>query len=141
MQYHPCCKMAYAETGFNFMGDLETRKTVPYITVFLKDTATGWTAGGENEYSLVRDSGLKLMSFWDFKDNASTTGQQCFRRKRRITVDTGDLSNYDYDRDVIITRLKIRGRGRVVNLKWESETGKDFHLLGWNAIGATTGKF
>ena len=132
---------SYAETGFNFMGDLETRKTVPYITVFLKDTATGWTAGGENEYNLVRDSGLKLMSFWDFKDNASTTGQQCFRRKRRITVDTGDLSNYDYDRDVIITRLKIRGRGRVVNLKWESETGKDFHLLGWNAIGATTGKF
>lgn len=132
---------SYAETGFNFMGDLETRKTVPYITVFMKDTATGWSADGGDSYSIIRDSGLTVKSYWDFRDTPSTIGQKCFRRKRSTNVDTGDLSTFDYEKDVIITRLKIRGRGRVVNLKWESETGKDFHLLGWNAIGKTTGKF
>jgi len=37
-----------------------------------------------------------------------------------------------YPFEVIDTRLRIRGTGRVLSLRYESEEGKDFNLLGFS---------
>jgi len=36
-------------------------------------------------------------------------------------------------KEVVVSRLRIRGKGRVLNLKYRNEPGKGFHLLGWAA--------
>ena len=35
-----------------------------------------------------------------------------------------------YPFKIVDTRLKVRGSGRVMSLRYESETGKDFELTG-----------
>jgi len=55
--------------------------------------------------------------------------------------DESDLGTFNYPEDVVTTRLKLRGRGRSVRLKFESTTGKDFTLLGYSLIGGTNGRF
>ena len=39
---------------------------------------------------------------------------------------------FDYGHYVITTKSKIRGTGRAVRLRFESEPGKDMHILGWS---------
>ena len=41
----------------------------------------------------------------------------------------------------IITKNKIRGRGRVLKLRFESEQGKDFQLYGYEVINAANSGF
>jgi hypothetical protein len=77
-----------------------------------------------------------VSGFVDFKSTASSAAQQAYRYKFPLVVDPADLDTFDYPHSVISTRLKIRGRGRNYNIKFESEAGKDFHLLGWEVIGA-----
>lgn len=132
---------SYAEAAYNFLGDLETRKTVPYVTSYLKTTETGWEEDGSGGYTPVRDSSCLLKAYWSFRKEPITRPQQTYLRKYPIAADPLDLSTFEYPTTVIISRLKIRGRGRVVRLRWESEEGKDFHLLGWNMLAAGVGRF
>jgi hypothetical protein len=32
---------------------------------------------------------------------------------------------------VVVTKNKVRGRGRALQLKFTAEAGKDAHILGW----------
>lgn len=130
----------YADAAYNFMGDLETRKSSPYITTFCKRTETGWEETGSG-YELVRTSSLKVSVYWDFKNIPASAAQEVYRLKYPLVVDPGDLSNVDYPQDTIITRIKPRGRGRVMRVRFEAQEGKDFHLLGWNVIGYKAGRF
>ncbi len=132
---------SYAEAAYSFMGDLETRKTSPYLTTFMKDTATGFNDDGGGVYSVLRDSSILVSAYYDFNRNPTTISQQGFRRKSVPAVDTSDLSNWTYPRTVIPTRLKLRGRGRSMRLRFESEAGKDFHLLGYNVVISRPGRF
>ena len=50
-------------------------------------------------------------------------------------VDSTNLLNFDYPESVITTRMKLRGRGRSMRIKFESEQGKDFILLGYSVLG------
>lgn len=127
---------SFATAGFNFQGDMTTFKTTPYVTVYSKRTEEGWSGNAVDGYQPVRPSSLLVSGFVDFKSTASSAAQQAYRYKFPLVVDPADLDTFDYPHSVISTRLKIRGRGRNYNIKFESEAGKDFHLLGWEVIGA-----
>ena len=133
---------SYAETAHSFLGDLEMRKSVPYITTFLKTTETGWMLNDAGDgYDPIRDSGCLIKAYWNFNTEPVARSQQLYRRKHVPVVDTGDLATFDYPTTVIVSRVKIRGRGRNMRLRFESEAGKDFHLLGYNIIAASNGRF
>lgn len=132
---------SYAEAGYNFMGDLETRKNAPFVTVFLKDTAEGFSDEGSSVYEVIRDSSCLVSAYYDFGTVPTTALQEAFRRPYTVSVDTSDLTAFNYPETVISTRLKMRGRGRSMRLRFESSTGKDFHLLGYNVIIARSGRF
>lgn len=128
---------SYAETAYNFLGAGMTKKNVPYILTFMKTTETGWEANQAGDgYDPLRPSSLFLKSKWDFRETPNTGRQQCYRLKYPVSVDTSELGTWAYPEEVVTSRLKIRGRGRVVVLRWESESGYDFHLLGWSMLGA-----
>lgn len=129
---------SYAEAGYDFMGDLVLKKTAPYITVYCRSTEEGYSGDINTGYNAINPSSLIMKAYWDFKENPSSS-QQAYRIKPFNTVNPLDLGNNQQDRSVVTTRLKVRGKGRSMRLRFESETGKNFVLLGYGVIaGANT---
>lgn len=131
---------SYAEAAYQFMGDMTTFKNAPYITTYMKTTETGWKASG-NGYVPIRESSCFISTYWDFKKTASSSTQQVYRLKPMPIVNESALTSFDYPKTVVVSRLKTRGRGRSMRIRYESEEGKDFHLLGYEVIGARNSRF
>ena len=126
---------SFAEAGYDFMGDLLLKKTAPYITTYMRLTETAWEGNEIDGYQPDKPSSMLVSAFWDFKNNSSSTAQQAYRFKSMPVVDANNLLNFDYPETVITTRMKVRGRGRSMRIKFESEQGKDFVLLGYSILG------
>lgn len=132
--------VSFAETGYDFVGDAILKKNAPYIITYCRMTETGFTGNEVDGYEAVRPSSLSVASAWDFNENF-TTAQQVYRKKYPVVVDPNNLNVYDYPEDIITSRIKIRGRGRSMRLRYESEQGKDFILVGWGLIQARNPRF
>jgi hypothetical protein len=130
---------SFAEAGYDFMGDLVTKKNAPYLAVYTRLTEEGFELTG-GSYTSIRPSSLLVSTAWDFK-NFFAAPQQAYRLKYPVIVNVNDLSEFPYPEDVIVTKLKIRGHGRSVRLRYESEVGKDFILLGWGMVQAGNKRF
>ncbi len=131
---------SYAVAGHEFFGDLMLDKTSPYIEVYMRSTETGWTGTELTGYSLVRPSGILVSPYWDFAKAPSTAPQQGYRLSIMPVVNPSDLTQTNIPETVVHTRLKLRGKGKSVRLKFESEAGKDFVLLGWGFLGGRNGR-
>lgn len=126
---------AYAEAAYNFIGDLGRRKNSPYITAYMRQTETGFELSGST-YNPLRESSLKVSAYWDFKKTPSSSPQELYRHKQPLVVNTSDLTDVISPTTVLSTRLKLRGRGKVMRLRFEGVEGKDFNLLGWETLDA-----
>jgi hypothetical protein len=133
--------LSYAETGYDFMDDIILQKTAPYIITFCRETEEGWVGNSETGYNPIHESSLLLSGYWDFSKTPSSNPQQAYRRSKLALVDESNLLSFGSPESVVTTRLKIRGRGRVLKLRFESETGKDFIYLGHGLIGDAAGRF
>jgi len=129
---------AYAESAYNFVGDLGRRKNSPYITIFMRQTETGFTLS-EGIYTAVNPSSLKVSAYWDFKKNPTSPPQEAYRHKQPIVPE--DVDNFPSPTTVLSTRLKLRGRGRVVRLRFEGTEGNNFNLLGWETLDTKNGGY
>ena len=122
---------SYMETGYEVFGDLIKKKTTPYAYFFFDKTETS-TVGG----SLLNGSSCFLRSKWDWTDDADSgkwsIRRQIYRLKREF--DSGIISGIEPGQSIIISREKIKGRGRALQFRFESETGKDFNLHGWQTV-------
>lgn len=120
---------SYLETGYELFGDIEKEKQSVYTTFYFQKSETA-TAGG----ALVNPSSCFVRAKWDWTDSAEagkwSTRRQIYSLKRQF--DSGILGNEKPGQTVIIAREKVRGRGRALQYRFESEDGKDFNLLGWN---------
>lgn len=131
---------SYAEAGYDFLGDLMLQKNAPYIIVYSRVTEEGWTNTGSG-YEPIRPSSIFVSAYWDFSKTASSAAQQAYRYKTTPVVNPNDLSDFGYPETVITTRLKVRGRGRSMRMRFESEQGKDFILLGYGVLGGRNNRF
>ena len=126
---------SYAVGGFSFKGDIMTRKNAPFTDIVLRRTETGYVSDGAGGFTLARPSGILVETYWDTKTSSSSS-QQGYRLKRVPVVNEADLDDFTPDTSLLFTRLKTRGRGRMLNLKFVSQTGKDFILLGYGELDA-----
>lgn len=121
----------YLLTGYDNVGDFQRRRQAPICHVFMNRTETGYTAVGD-EMIPVNEGSIFLEARWDWA-NRDITGkfsdpQQVYRHVRAFhPTAVDDLDGYP----VVVTRNKLRGRGRALHLKFYGEEGKDAHLLGW----------
>ena len=125
---------SFAETAYDFMGDITTKKNAPYITTFLRVTEDGYTASGLG-YEFINPSSCLMSVSWNLNKNTSTP-REIYKLKDVPIVNPNDLSSINYPTDTVVTKSKVRGRGRVMKLRFESVSGKDFHLVGYEVIGA-----
>ena len=124
--------LPYVLTGWDNTGDMQRRKQAPIITVYSKRTETGYTPDG-NGWAPVNDSSTKLSGLWDWSDDAVsgkiTPQYETYRDVRGfIPASADDVNGYP----VVTTRNKLRGRGRVLQLRFDGAATKDSHILGFS---------
>lgn len=78
--------------------------------------------------------GCLLTGKWGWSTDVSTgrfsNPQQCYKIQRVfIPTDSDEPQNTGFE--VKRTKLKVRGKGLALTLRFDSEEGKDFQILGW----------
>ena len=132
---------SYAETGYDFMGSATLKKNTPYITTYFKRTEQNFVAVGGG-YEADYPSGCLMTTKWDLSSDSSrwSNPSEVYRMVNYPTVDPDDLT-FTYPYDTIVARTKIRGKGRVMRMRFESQAGKDFYLIGWEIVSGSNPRY
>ena len=122
---------SFVQTGFEIAGDFVKKKTPPYIYVYFDKSETA-TAGG----ALVNPSSCFLTTKFDWTESGDTgkwsTRRQIYRLKRYF--DSSIITTHLPGETLVVAKEKVRGRGRAIQFRFESESGKDFNIHGWQAV-------
>lgn len=129
---------AHMITGWSGGGDFQRDKQVPYLTVYSYKTETGFTPA----FSPVNESSIKIRSMWDWS-NSEESGKwspefQAYRHNRYWTPSNA-FSEFNDGNLVVVTKNKLRGRGKVLSLLFKTEPYKDFNLIGWSMLLSVNG--
>ena len=120
-------------TGYTSGGDYQRNKQVPYLTLHFMRTEDGVNS----DYSLSGESSCLVRSMWEWsnRETSNRWGRQ-FQgyRYKRAYIPTDEDDSFDTGFQVITTKSKLRGKGKVLSLMFKTEPGKDCHLLGWSMV-------
>jgi len=129
---------SYLVTGYELFADMLREKTVPYIFFYFKRTENGYETDGSGNLINTDPSSCLVQSQWSWANSAASgkwgTQFQAYRLLRNY-IPTGAADPFDYGESVIVTKNKLRGSGKCLSLKFNSEAGKDIRILGWGVIG------
>lgn len=127
--------VSFAETGENIAEDLISEKESNTMYFFFKKTEESFVLDANDNVVLDKPSSCLLQAKWDWSNLPSagrwSSPEQIYRFKREYFPIPVGPSPFDYGFEVIQTVQQVRGKGRSLSLRFESEEGKDFHLLGW----------
>ena len=128
---------AFLVTGYDTVGDAAARKYAPYIYVFSNKTESGYTISG-SDYTPTRESSTTLQVRWDWAD-LSVAGkwgqaQEAYRHSRLYTPADPTTDTFNDGVPLIVTKNKVRGRGRSIHLKFQAGSGKDSWIAGWSVL-------
>jgi hypothetical protein len=121
---------AFVLTGYHMADNGPARQaTGTYLTTFAKRTETALDENGDP----INPSKINMEVRWDFTDNESankwSTAVNVYRPPRMYIGNPGDT--YDDGYPLVISKSKIRGRGKALQFKYSSEPGYDMKLVGW----------
>lgn len=131
---------AYLQLAYDNIGSWTHRRQAPKVHTFMGKTETGFDP---LTLAPVNESSLKMQARWDWSDHANAgewgTETEVYRHVRAyVPSGTGDPFNSGYP--VVVTRNKVRGRGRSLHLRFTGATAKDAHLLGYGVHYIIGGK-
>lgn len=123
-------KEAYMLTGYFMANNGPARqKTGQYLTVFMKRTETAFDVNANP----INQSGCLMQSRYDFTDNSNpgkwAANVQVYKPPRLFLA--APSTDYDDGYPLVISKNKLRGRGKAVQFRYGSDTGKDMKLVGW----------
>lgn len=123
----PAC---YMITGYDSLRDPGAFKQAPMVWVFSRKTETGF----DSNLNAERPSSTLMQARWEWADHASAsrwgTEQEVYRHQR-VYVPTSAADDFDNGVPVVVTKNKLRGKGRVLQLKFTAGDGKDSYIMGW----------
>lgn len=124
---------SYLETGFNVLKDmLDKAKKTPLITFNFIRTETGYKVDPSdpsgNSLIFTNPSSCIFYNKWNYAESWGS-GEQVYKYLRPY-VPSGVSDPLNYDRSLITTRVRLRGRGTALDMRLESENGYDMQLLG-----------
>ena len=131
--------LSFLESGYDNVGDTMRNKQMTYVFCYFNRTEKNFLDDGTGVLYFDYPSSCILTTKWNWTDSGAANKwsqpQQVYRFTRNYTPQFGP---FDYSYDVIETKNKVRGRGKSLRMRFESESGKDFQLLGW-AVNYTSG--
>ena len=133
---------SYLITGYELFGDIMRDKQIPYVFFYFNRTEDGFTDTG-SALTLDNPSSCLVQAQWNWS-NSANSGKwgnefQAYRLLRNY-IPTGASDTFDYGDAVIVTKNKLRGSGKTISLKIQSEAGKDLQILGWGVTATATSK-
>lgn len=118
-------------TGYSGMGDFQRNKDVPYLTLHFERTEDGL----DEDFELTSPSGCLVRTAWDWADsNTSNRWSRQFQGYRLRRAYFPVAGEYDPGFATVVTKNKLRGKGKVLSIHFETEEGKNCVLLGWSYI-------
>jgi hypothetical protein len=122
---------AYILHGFDTAGAPQLRKTTPLVTVFSKRTEE---VTDDDPLTVGNLSSTLLQARWDWSDNSVSgkwgSSQEVYRNTRMFLT-PAVVGVLDDGYPMVVTRNKVRGRGRCVQFKLTAGEGKNSHIMGW----------
>lgn len=124
---------AYIVTGYVSGGDFQRHKTAPYITFHFEKTEGSFSCpiDADNQSSCL------VQAQWDWADSVNSGRWsrvfQAYRFRKHYVPSALD-DNFDNGFATVVTKNKIRGKGRVLSLKLATEEAKDCRIIGWSTI-------
>lgn len=121
---------AYLLTGATTAGDSAIDKQVPYVTVHMLRTETGVDANGVP----LNQSSCMMSGRWEWATDVvshriSGLHEVYKYRLPQFAIPNGTFNN---GFQTIISKNKVRGKGKAISLYFETSPGKDCQLLGWS---------
>jgi hypothetical protein len=138
---------SFFETGHENLGDVTHVKNARNIWTFFTRTEDGFElvqdlGSGAEQVQLTNQSSCMIQYKWDWSDSSVngrwSAQRQAYRLKQYNPSDVTDPFDYGYA--IIETRNKVRGRGKSLTVRFESETGKDMQVEGWAIEYSASGK-
>lgn len=126
---------SYVQTHPDTLGDLQRTKQATYVNSFFDKTETKLVVNNLSQTVYDKPSGCIVVGTWDWHIGGAgrkqTAPQQAYRfRKANTEQEAGfDLDNSE---GIVYTKLKMRGKGKALSLRYSSEIGKNFILLGYS---------
>lgn len=106
--------LSYLDTFYMYRSDTMLFMNTPYIFTYLENVVPDGNTGG---------IGCTMTPAWQWSENTGT-----HRWATPIELYNDYLQS---QKSVLERKNRIRGRGKALQLRFESETGKNFSLLGW----------
>ena len=126
---------AYIITGYDNLGDFARHRQAPVVHVYLHKTETGYEEAGDGALTPVGESSCFMQARWDWSDSSNSgkfgTEQEVYRHVKYYQPASA-ADTFDSGLPVIVTRNKLRGRGRCLHLRFRAGEGKDCYILGWS---------
>tara|TARA_R110000787_G_scaffold193899_2_gene305432 strand:+ start:14317 stop:16500 length:2184 start_codon:yes stop_codon:yes gene_type:complete len=130
---------AYLIAGYETFADSQRRKWVDYITTHFRRTETGFTDDGTGNLTPISPSSCLIQAQWDFANSANSgkwgTQFQAYRLTRSY-MPSGDTDTFDYGHVMITTKNRLRGSGKALSLRFDTEAAKDCHIYGWAMVAS-----
>ena len=124
---------SYLETGHDIVEDLAAESEAGLVSTFFKRTEQNFIENQDGSLDFDTPSSCLMRAKWQWSDSENSgrwsEEQQVYRLNRFLP---GSGGTFDYGFEVIQTKNQIRGKGNALSLRFSSEQGKDFHLLGWS---------
>lgn len=134
---------SYLETAYEVLGNPANRKATQHVFTFFNKTETAFVDAGDGTPTYDFPSGCNLTIKWDWNltigGNKWFDAGQVYRFRRPYFGNIGDP--IDDGESVIQTKTKLRGTGKAMSLRFDSEGNKDFQLLGFSVNYDMAGKF
>lgn len=107
-------------------------KQVTYMTNYFEPTETKITSVAEDgTVTYNYPSSALLTPKWEWSTSA-VTGKQGRQRQvyrfREVLAD--DDGNIDIGQNVVVSKGKLRGEGKAISLRYDTESGKDMRFIG-----------
>lgn len=133
---------AFLVTGYLSGGDFMRYKQVPYIQFYFTRTEDGFEEDGSGNLFPTNPSSCFVQAQWEWANSANSNrwGRtfQAYRYKRQY-MPTGVNDPFDNGFEVVTTKNKLRGKGKVLSLLISTEPEKDCRLLGWSMLVGVSG--
>lgn len=131
---------SYVLAATENVGDLQRYKKLTYLHSIFFRTETGFNVNDDGELVARDPSGCTVVVRWDYHNtNAGgkwSRSQRAYRYRRPYTpTDVSD--SFDTGEEIVYTKVKVRGKGKALAIRYDSVDGQDFQLAGYSlAISA-----
>lgn len=122
---------SFIMTGWDVYGDLMREKQVQWLYVFFDKTEDGFDV----DFNPTGESGCLASVYFAWANNkeGKIWGPEQAYDLREFYIPDSVTDPYDTGFPIAYKKLKPRGSGKAVQMRFESEAGKDCKLLGWSS--------